>query len=643
MIPKSLGGIYAKWVSDMLEKTADPIKFEQAISNLRPAIDKTKFHNIGEELDAAANIKKSPLENGEPIDSKDELEELILALRLYEPLLTEKEVAYWLSIVLNKVMKFSAYDDGIAALANHQLIIHNRVIRRQIVNKIVNEIFNDLKGENLISLSDFLKQITEHAIRTNQDVLIDFCREILASALNLKEYRYGLWLWSKLVHLRWATSERLFKDALFELPQIQTKDDFIYIVNEIGCPADKKAFESLFALLIRSKALSNLLPENIKYLHALNMDKPKGYIQQIWKCFLEAKSYRWLNTQVRFGLENFTDFHELLPLLVEKAGVEATDNWLKYIVSINDDLLITLIGFSIILSQIRKGNLEPSLIDRYLGVMRGCRAENIEVAIKIPMEHWDDLSIEQLQHISNFLRLQTHKQKNIIQSMREIEIVIQHKIRIEKVRNLFGKKKAREISKQVAMEFVSDFVRSADVEAWSLFEKRLLNHGYQDSYHRHLIVILLENQYFNIESNRLIDLAVMLSNARLFYEADLIIYWLFFQSGVYINPISTIERTLGYHYVDPADAGVIIKYAHGFNKKRVKPLVNKLVHAYPHDVEKFVVKLDTFVVNHPTHSIENKLIALISDLEPKVIWVESCKSLSKLIKSELKNIQKWRN
>ena len=158
---------------------------------------------------------------------------------------------------------------------------------------------------------------------------------------------------------------------------------------------------------------------------------------------------------------------------------------------------------------------------------------------------------------------------------------------------------------------ISDFTHSGDIEAWQYFEKLLHNHRLAKEYQRHLLETLLTHAFLEIADNDLVTMMKSLANMGLLYEADLFIYWLFFQKGVFVNPIPTVQRSLRHNCVSPSEAGTIIGYGRGMNRKLIYPKISKLVASFPSESEKLINELDSFIIKNPTHSFENKIRSLM--------------------------------
>jgi len=526
LIPGFSGGIYAKWISDTLEELEGPKDFEKAISDLHSSTDNKSYRNIGDELDAAVKFLSSPLEHRTSMNSKVELEHYTEALKLYRPLLTNDEVAEKLSYLLNNVMKQSAYNVGVTALSNHMSIIHEVGFRERLVRRIGVEVFSTpVKAENLDSLSIFIKQITEHAMKTDQDELIDLCQEILILALELRDYRIGLRLWSKVSGLRWANSARWFVTALETLSNLRSKEEFIFIVNDIGCPTDRKCFESLFRLLKRSSNISNQFPENTRFLEMDERDGSQEYLDCIAKCLSEVKSNKWLSTQIGFGCQNYPELPAKLPQLMVGIGIAAADNLLNHVVAAKYDLLTVLVSYSIMLLRTRQSGSDSFDINNYMGLSKDCRPENVNTGLVILESHWGYFSVEALEFMLNILESKSTKHQNIESNIIEIRHAIQRKNLTRKIQTLFSNKVKKSNLGYIIRDFVIEFCQSSDINAWKLFETQIRSYDLTVEYRGYLIYVLLENRFFRITDSQLQRISRMLDEANLNYEADIFIYW----------------------------------------------------------------------------------------------------------------------
>jgi hypothetical protein len=635
-IPNLAGVIYANWAADLVRKSnAD--EFRGAISKLVLPTRAENLKTLGDELDLAIKFKEWYANRDEYLKIKvvAQLKHLAKQINEFSCIFTSQEAEAWLSFILIYVMKLTAYDIGVESLSHYIFMIADDKTRQELVRKIVGEIFIQQKEENLRALAGFIAHISEYGVKTNQNILVEFCKEIMLQCLASKNCPNALRLWENLKHLGWVNTVTWFQTALNVLQQIETKEDFVFIVSNIGCPVDTQAFEALLALLKRSPALSSHLPENIGFLETQNYEDPQGYLNRVSKCFLEVNNYQWLSIQIRFGYENLDGFLEKLPFLTKVVGINTADNLLKYVISANDDLLTVLVTFSTLLNQIQQGNSEPSLTDRYLASVKKCRPENIGIGLEILQKHWEIFSVKQLELMFELFEQKPRRYQNINRSVMEIRTTIQKKNRIKSIQDVFSRGIKKNGLGYIIFDFVSDFSRSADVDAWVLFEKYIQDCEYSNEYHGYLMQILLENQFFKIEDNKLKEMSILLGDAGLTYESDIFIYWLFFRRGIYVNPISTIGRTLNQSYVLPSDAGIIIGQEYIFDKKYISSLAKIMVQIESIEAEKLIEKLDVFVSGQATNSFENRLIALVSDLAPDVIWIENCRSLSKYIKSEL--------
>ncbi len=227
-------------------------------------------------------ISTSPVANPKTPKSKEELKQFVQALNLYEPLLTDDEVADRLGYVLNSVMRQSAYDDGLTAISNYRPIIDDEYSRREIASSIEKEVFDkQVKLQDLDSLANFLTQVTAHAGRIGQYGLIKLCQEILSLALKSANYGFALLLWSKITHLEWAKSETWFDVAIGAISHIKTTEEFVFIVDEIGCPAYQESLSVLGNLLIRSKGLQRKLYKSITFLQNPLSGGVEEYLMQV--------------------------------------------------------------------------------------------------------------------------------------------------------------------------------------------------------------------------------------------------------------------------------------------------------------------------------------------------------------------------
>ncbi|KXK15507.1 MAG: hypothetical protein UZ14_CFX002000528 [Chloroflexi bacterium OLB14] len=596
---------------------------------------------IGDELDLAVKYKRWYPNRNEYLkitEVSQIKQQLNTPVNEFSWIFPKEEAERWLSDLLTFVINFPAYDIGVEALSHYIVIISDDKSRQILVKKIVNEIFLPQKEKDLFKLTDFIIHITEYGIKTNQPLLIRFCEEILQYCLNSKQYKKALYLWSKLIQLEWASSTGHFVSALAQLSQIQGKDDFLYIVNIIGCPPNKQAFMALLSLLKRLSKLPTDIPQNFKFLDSVNDDVPKKYLEFLPKCFAELQSYKWLGSQIKFGYENVDGFYQEIPLLIEKIGLETANKFFENVRDERDDLLTAITAFSIILNQIQKGDTKPKFLNNYLSSIEMCQPQYIDEGIEILMKHWMFFSVQQLETMLNFVETKP-KLRNINRISEEIRTNIQKKNRIKRVEDTFTSKIKKENLGHIIFDFTYEFSRFVDIEAWMLFEGHIRNRRYLNEYHNYLIQILLENRFYKIEDYKLKDLYFSLDNAGLHYEADVFAYWLLFHRGIFINPFDTIYRTLSLSnlsYIRPNHAGMLIGQKKAFDSKLIRSIAARIVEMSPKEAESLIEKLDVYMGKYVTSTFGNRLRTLVTDLPPDIIWLEICKALSKQLKSEIK-------
>lgn len=642
-IPNLPGIIYANWVGELLREATEK-NFNKAISGLVLPRKIKYLATIGDELDVAIRYKNwyADRNNHLRIQVLSQLEQLAKQIKEFSCIFTLQEAEEWLSILLTYVMKLSAYDVGAASLSHYFSIITEEKSRQQLINRIVGEILIK-QEENLRSLTSFIVYLTEHSTKTNQGILVEFCKEILIKCLSSKNSMNALNLWKNIKHLEWANSVLWFKTALVAIPQVQSTDIFFFIVDEIGCPPDGEAFEALLGLLKKSKALEGQLSENVRFLENFQHSDPQKYTEQIASCFFEIMSYKWLTTQIRVGYENLVAFHEMLPHLITKIGIIESEKLLKHVTSEKCDLLVVFIIFSIILDQVQKNNSNQSLVVNHLIIIKECESEYISIGLEILQKHWMHFSIAQLESILLFLESKARRYQRIRLNIIEIRTIIQKNKRIQKIRNIFARKIGKDELGHIIFDYIAEFFRSSDIDAWRLFEEFIQDSGFTNEYHELLVQILLENQFFKTSDTKLKEIAERLRSNDLLYEADVITYWAFFRRGVAINPIKTIVNTLELSSVSPSDAGKIIGQENIFDKNYFSLLAQKIALMEPIKAEMLIEKLDDYLSKQKSNSLENRLRAFILTLSPQVIWIENCKSLSSSLKSQLRNTQYRRN
>lgn len=636
-IPNLSGIVYTNWLEELV-KVSKTGEIKNRISDLLLPWKTDHLKTYGDEVDLAVRYRDWSSNKNIHLKIKvlAQLEQLAKQINEFSCIFKGQEAEDWLSALLIFVMKLTAYDVGAESLSYYMYMIADDKARQKLVKKIVDGIFlQKIEGE-VKTLAGFIIYITEHGIKTNQNVLLDLCQEILLQCLVSENHTKALRLWNEVKDIEWASSPIWFEEALEKLPKTLAKEDFIFLVDDIGCPANRKVFEALRAILKKSHVLSVHFPENLLFLESLDFEEPQNYLEHISGSFLEVRSYKWLSTQIKFGYESFANFSESLPFLMSEVGIAISHNLQRYVASEEDDFLSALISVSIILSQIKQGELKLTDLNKYLSIIAESRPENIKVGLEILQKYWGYFSVEQLELILNLLDAKSLRFKNINISVLEIRSAIQKKNRIKRIHNMFNTRKRMNNLEYVIFEFVSDFSRSADVESWHLFEKYIREYGYLNEYHVLLIQILVDHKFFRIDDDKLKNILILLTNAGLQYEADVFMYWLFFREGLLVNPVSTISRTLSLFCVLPAEAGIIIGQEFTFNKKHARKLAHNLSKMAPIEAGGLVEKLDLFLSTQSTSSIENRLRALVSDLTPDEIWHENCKSLSKNIKAELR-------
>lgn len=641
-IPNLSGAVFANWMNDEARRSNSE-GFIKAIQDMDLPWETKYLNSFGEELDLAIKYKIWYANRDEHLKTRvlNQLEELARQINEFSCILTPDEARNWLSFLLVFLIKVTAYDISAQSLSHYMFMITDSNTRRELAKKIAYEIFHQQKDEEFRTLVEFIVFITEHSVKTNQSLLVEFCKEIVLQCLSSKDTLNALKLWEKIRYLDWANSTSWFQSALEAIPTNANKEDFIFIVNKIKCPANKQAFDALLTFLQKSSSLSRNLQQNIRFLeNSENYDAQK-YVVEILKSYPEVGSYAWLGTQIKFGYDTFSDFSERLPHLVNSIDEVKAKDLIQYTISEKDELLTVFIVFSRILNQTKSDNLKT--IDNDLVFVMGCHSEYINIGLEILQNHWKLFSVEQLISMLNLLNSKSRTYPNINLSIVEINITIQKKNRIEKIKKVFQEDKKRGNLKYFVSDFIFDFSRSADMEAWMLFVEYLRDNGYLDEYRRLLIQILLERKFFNIDNDKLKRLSALLGDAKLTYEADVFVYWLFFQRGISINAIPTILRTLSLSHVLPTDAGKIIGQEYVFDKKYIRYLANKLIQMDIVEVRRLTKELDDFIVRQATSSFENKIRALVSDLPSDVIWAETCKLLSKSIKLEMKKNKSWRS
>ncbi len=225
IVPTELPGtVYSTWVLDLINaKNEEPLTSQ--INTLPTPIPEKSTHlkTWGDELDLAIrNLYWYPkreeyLNVKIPEQLNDQANQILEFSCFYD----DRQVAEWLSLFLTYLMKLKAYDIGIASLTSHSLLLANQDTRKYLASKLLQLIITK-QLESMQTLSVFIAHLTQYANKTNQPLVIDFCKEILIFSISLPNYQAGLRLWSDVHNLDWARGENFFLSAITAIKKLKS-------------------------------------------------------------------------------------------------------------------------------------------------------------------------------------------------------------------------------------------------------------------------------------------------------------------------------------------------------------------------------------------------------------------------------------
>lgn len=635
------GAIYATWVDDLISQ-GDKQKMNKAIANLLlpdPA-KATHLKLWGEQLDLAVRSaqwyphREDYLRTKIPQQLMEQADQILKFSCIY----SEQQIADWLSTILTYLIKLNAYDIGTEALAKHTSLLGQDHSRRDLVQKIVHLTLEE-SDDSLPSLVTFIIQVTEYAKRSGQTTLIEFCKEILFFSLSLSKYQRGLNLWVKIAHLSWTTSPDFISAALEQIHAINSSKEFLFIIEDIGCPANKKAFTSLLALLKRSPIN---IPAAIKFLEQSANILLANYFENMQKCFQEIESYRWLSTQIHFAIQNYPDLVAHFPNFLAKMPFRTTEKLLDYVAKIKDGRQIALISFSIMRNGINSANpASHKLFIKSISFCQNCSSDEIKFSLPILSVHWDDFPYEQLLLIQNLLK---QKSSNLDNSAQEIQTVLNHHERRTLLEQKFHSGVDTRDLDWIVQELIPNFIKANDVDAWAILvnnlrERTSIKRDYQESLGRKF----LESQAFGVSFYHWHKWQSDLERKGLLFEADLFAYWLIRSRDQKVDISPTISRTLKSRAVNYFTAGKIIGYERAIDNTYLRLLVQSLMFANLRETQSLGEELSEFISRHSESSIQIRIKSLIADIEPDVVWVEFCKTILSQIRLEFNKANKRRN